>query len=1184
MFSATPGDRSRGVSPSTTSFDSSHPRHASAYRAHPTARRGSTASSIHSIGGSLDTSSSTWGNQVLESGQNAISTLLQPPILRTGLQPHAGPLASSAHKAPTPRDIPPVPLTNIPHIESTEFRPYLSKISALYEQLQRARDSESDQASTVGPYRPSARLDDDASEDYHQTHHRRPSSRGNGAPAGAGPISRRTSISSADILGHSRRSSSAQGRRVHHQGPSPLSTIPGVYFEEDFHLENPRTFDVVSERSEVIRANDDRAAAANGTTPAGPRKSLATNAILQEKLSWYMDTIEVHLINSISNASTTFFGALGSLRELHTEAADCVQRIRHLRQELAAMDHEIVASGMELVQKRRRSENMQQLNDAVVQVRRVVEGLGYCEALVDSEQVDKALEAIQALELLIAGEKDGPIGNEPSYQPGAIIDLRNAVALGGISNDLNVLRCRVGKSFETRFQDVLKKDLQNHYKSASKHDVLLRWSSSSLRARGGSQSRELSTPIPSPAIPSYMQSTDELRQNLVALLPGLHQANHVATTVSTYCEWITHEIRSIVRRPLPSATDDDAESTMSSVTSRSSGRRQGTQEILARNLRALSAEDAEELWCTIYVHVAEALRRLSTQAKILLDVASSVDEPSGSLKSPVSRSPLVSPITSKYSDQEKSVFEEMHESLDLANLMGKAVDMAHDRIIRVLRVRSEQSTHLPLMWFLRYFTLNLYFATECESISGRSGTALKTIVNGHIMEFVKEHGTAEIQSLAQAMEADNWNVKDFDESDATLLAAVLNSGTTDPPQWFKDTLVYKPYHGEDEIPPPPPIAKDKEKDREKDKEKEKARAAFIGEESWFLPYSAIICLRGVTQFMRLTAGIPSLTTDIGLSLVQYLQLFNSRCRQLILGAGATRSAGLRTITTKHLALAVRSVDFIATLIHYLRDFMRRHAGATNTAVASLMSEFDRVHHQLQEHQDNIYQKLVEIMSGRAVVHSNALRSIDWTAPVDGLAHPYAEMLVKDTSMLHRVLSKFMPKPAVNMIMLPVFASFKEHLGKALREANAQTEVGKQSMLADVNLLITKLSKIDGFSDLGDYLKSIVQAKEVLTQPSPSPPKKATAQRDVVSAPGLPATSISASTPDASDAAANPSGSADAGRTSSNESARDSHDGTGTGTVKPDSATSSGSHSSSGIASPSPTPQAQFQPEGSESDK
>ncbi len=89
--------------------------------------------------------------------------------------------------------------------------------------------------------------------------------------------------------------------------------------------------DVVSERSEVVQPTPGSEKASNGHAVA-PRKALATNAILQEKLSWYMDTVEMHLIQSISTASTTFFTALGSLRELHSEAAESVEKIKALRE------------------------------------------------------------------------------------------------------------------------------------------------------------------------------------------------------------------------------------------------------------------------------------------------------------------------------------------------------------------------------------------------------------------------------------------------------------------------------------------------------------------------------------------------------------------------------------------------------------------------------------------------------------------------------------------------------------------------------------------------------------------------------------------------------------------------------------------------------------------------------------
>jgi len=74
----------------------------------------------------------------------AISTLLQPPIVRTGLLPHTTAPASSTHKPPSTRDIPPVTLTNIPHIETSVFKQYLFQVGSLYEA--RARSEPEEQA------------------------------------------------------------------------------------------------------------------------------------------------------------------------------------------------------------------------------------------------------------------------------------------------------------------------------------------------------------------------------------------------------------------------------------------------------------------------------------------------------------------------------------------------------------------------------------------------------------------------------------------------------------------------------------------------------------------------------------------------------------------------------------------------------------------------------------------------------------------------------------------------------------------------------------------------------------------------------------------------------------------------------------------------------------------------------
>ncbi|KHO01469.1 Vps54-like protein [Metarhizium album ARSEF 1941] len=1002
----------------------------------------------------------------------SISTLLQPPIVRTGLQPHTSAPSSSSHKPPNARDIPPVSLTNIPIIDPAEFNPYVAQVGALYEQLRRVKESGDESVISFRNSKSGEQSDADGLLRPTTKSHRR------------GSTASVASLVSIDALSTARKPSSGLGRKAV-PGTSPLSTIPTVYFDEDFHLENPRTFDVVSERSEVIRPISLGKDSPPG--PPAPRKALATNAILQEKLSWYMDTIEVHLINSISTASTTFFTALGSLKELHSEAADSVERIRALREELKALDEEIATNGVLIAEKRLRQQNLQQLNHAICQLRYVVDGVGRCDSLVDAGEVDEALSTIDSLEKLIAGEREETEGMEPLAIE--LRDLRGASALQGVDQDLNALRFRIGKSYESQFSNVLLADLRRHVESVSTADVLLRWDNAASRGRGG-HSR-------SPSIfPTYLTATEQLKAQLMPNMKGLHRAKHVVTAAIAYRDAVLREIRSLIRRPLPSSSDDDNES-MLSLSTTSGSRHLSSQEKsanLARNLRALDAEDAEELLVKIYVGVTETLRRLTTQVKVLLDITSSLSDASDldDVKSPPARSPVTSPrpdrhISNPMAAADVELQEELHKSLDINSLLTQAVDIANDKIVRIIKVRTEQATHLPLDLFLRYFTLNLYFATECEAISGRSSASFKTVVNGHIKEFVERNRDAEMQRLAQGMESDQWNAKDFTDSDMKLLDLILGSSTQDVSVWTENKKIWIPYR---ELQKPDLVTESAETNGTS---KDKTRSAVIESEKFILPNSAVLCLNGTGNFLHLTAGIPSMATDVASSLIAYLQLFNSRCTQLILGAGATRSAGLKNITTKHLALASQALSFIATLIPHIREFVRSHAGS-GAGVSSLTGEFDKVRRLLQEHQGSIHQKLVDIMSGRAAIHAKSMRAIDWDSARPDVVQPYIEILVKETTTLHRVLTKHLPETSTQVIMGPVFASYKDQLGAPLGEAAPRTEAGSQSMLRDVEFFSSRLGKINGFGDTGDFLANIVKSKEV--KPKTPEPAEEAAEPDI----------------------------------------------------------------------------------------
>ena len=149
-----------GLSPVSQRSAYPFPRNDNVQRAFPanTFRRGSTASvsSLSSIANSIAPSLHVQTHQnstVREGSQNcrclseakpesqlnvclAIANLVSPANGR--LSSHSA-APSSTYRAPTTRDIPPVTLTNIPHIEPSAFREYLSRIGPLFENLQRGR-------------------------------------------------------------------------------------------------------------------------------------------------------------------------------------------------------------------------------------------------------------------------------------------------------------------------------------------------------------------------------------------------------------------------------------------------------------------------------------------------------------------------------------------------------------------------------------------------------------------------------------------------------------------------------------------------------------------------------------------------------------------------------------------------------------------------------------------------------------------------------------------------------------------------------------------------------------------------------------------------------------------------------------------------------------------------------------
>lgn len=218
-----------------------------------------------------------------------------------------------------------------------------------------------------------------------------------------------------------------------------LDQVPEVFFERDFDLGNPHTFELVTQvaggppappsstAKSALQAGADAGsvpssplptlnplvdptaldggtgtvAAAQPLTPVtavpppmprsnktqpsvngGGEHAFLSSAHLQERLASHLDVVEQHLVHEISRRSSSFFAALTNLQELERESSSCLARIASLRGELSALDEGQAKRGIEVGRLLRELRSLKRVEGAVRDIRGVEEAVGTIRALI----------------------------------------------------------------------------------------------------------------------------------------------------------------------------------------------------------------------------------------------------------------------------------------------------------------------------------------------------------------------------------------------------------------------------------------------------------------------------------------------------------------------------------------------------------------------------------------------------------------------------------------------------------------------------------------------------------------------------------------------------------------------------------------------------------------------------------
>lgn len=84
-----------------------------------------------------------------------------------------------------------------------------------------------------------------------------------------------------------------------------------------------------------------------------------------------------------------------------------------------------------------------------------------------------------------------------------------------------------------------------------------------------------------------------------------------------------------------------------------------------------------------------------------------------------------------------------------------------------------------------------------------------------------------------------------------------------------------------------------------------AKQLLVEGRPYFVVGATLKVIEMLLDYLRVIINISSLTTDTMSRIIEYLKAFNSRTCQVVLGAGAMRSAGLKNITAKHLGKSLQ---------------------------------------------------------------------------------------------------------------------------------------------------------------------------------------------------------------------------------------------------------------------------------------
>ncbi|KAM9857185.1 vacuolar protein sorting-associated protein 54 isoform 1-T2 [Aulostomus maculatus] len=801
----------------------------------------------------------------------------------------------------------------------------------------------------------------------------------------------------------------------HEKSRAELEQVPKIFMKPEFALEDPATFNAVLPWSHFNSAGGKSS------------RDVASSKLLQEKLSHYLDVVEVSIARQISLRSEAFFHAMSSQHELQDRLQETQRAVAVLRGRTTAIDRVMCQGPLQALRTALTRNNCVKLHNKLKLMAAVHQTQPTVQLLLSTSEFVGALELIATTKEVLQQELQG------------IHSFRH------LGSQLCELEKLIDKMMVEDFSMYARSDLNRSLKDDPQvPEKVLNPNTVSLKERleslvfGLLRQRKLdfldiyseemimaAKAIVTQCVAESVFHIEEIDTEVVTKLADQMR-------LMTFPQWFEllknvfegfllflqrmkatlNVIRVVVLEVLDS--------------------NQKSQQVKEAALEASGQEpshvlpqlqgEAELAYLTHEgLFISDALNEAQQQQQVQdLSSATSSRTQLGWAEpdlASVTREACASREQSFMSGENMMPTDlELNRMLNnIQELLYNASDVSHDRCVKVLTTRAKDGSleRLSSAEFVGLSQAVEGFVRDTEELCGRRSVSLRGALHSQANRFVHRFHEERKTKLSLLLDNERWKQAEVPAEFQDLVNSIADG---------RITLPERKTPGPDDRKP--------------------AEFLLVNGQKYAVVGTVLLLIRIFLEYCQCVSDIPAVATDMLARLSDLLKHFNSRSCQLVLGAGALQVVGLKTITTKNLALASRCLQLVVLYIPIIRSHFETKLLPKQFSV---LRHFDHITKDYNDHIAEISAKLVAIMDS---LFEKVLSKYEVKAPMPSACF---RNVCKQMAKMHEAINELLPEEQTQMLFLRINASFKMHLKRQLARLGVINDGGPQHGLVVVDV-------------------------------------------------------------------------------------------------------------------------------------